>query len=183
MKVLPVVKNRHTRHRLGGVPTTPDPNTSAKVSHDTNGSRIVMQIGGVYTTFCQEEGILLQKYAIEMGAVSRCFSEVSRSGVDLTLLIDRKTATVTESFVVSKEEQHQSVHHNNKFPQKYYAAMSTAIITKTNSPKQKRHVAVLSPTVIFRCLGRFRTCRGPFGNVPCRCCASGRPRTKEKDQP
>ena len=29
---------------------------------DTNGRRIVIQIGGVYTTFCQEEGILLQKY-------------------------------------------------------------------------------------------------------------------------
>ena len=29
---------------------------------DTNGSRIVIQIGGVYTTLCQEEGILLQKY-------------------------------------------------------------------------------------------------------------------------
>ena len=29
---------------------------------DTNGRRIVIQIGGVHTTFCQEEGILLQKY-------------------------------------------------------------------------------------------------------------------------
>ena len=29
---------------------------------DTNGSRIVMQIGGVCATFCQEEGILLQKH-------------------------------------------------------------------------------------------------------------------------
>ena len=27
----------------------------------------------VYTTFCQEEGILWQKYAIEMGGVSRYF--------------------------------------------------------------------------------------------------------------
>ena len=33
----------------------------------------MIQIGGVYTTFCQEEGILLQKYAIEMGGVSRYF--------------------------------------------------------------------------------------------------------------
>ena len=54
---------------------------------DTNGSRIVIQIGGVYTTLCQEEGILLQKYAIEMGGVSRYFSKVLGSGVDLTLLI------------------------------------------------------------------------------------------------
>ena len=46
----------------------------------------MIQIGGVYTTFCQEEGILLQKYAIEMGGVSRYFSNVLGSGVDLTLL-------------------------------------------------------------------------------------------------
>ena len=53
---------------------------------DTNGRRIAIQIGGVYTTFCQEEGILLQKYAIEMGGVSRYFSKVLGSGVDSTLL-------------------------------------------------------------------------------------------------
>ena len=40
---------------------------------DTNGRRIVIQIGGVYTTFCHREGIHLQKYAIEMGGVSRYF--------------------------------------------------------------------------------------------------------------
>ena len=31
---------------------------------DRNGRRIVIQIGVVYTTFFQEGGILLQKYAI-----------------------------------------------------------------------------------------------------------------------
>ena len=46
----------------------------------------MIQIGGVYTTFCQEEGILLQKYAKKMGGVSRYFSNVLGSGVDLTLL-------------------------------------------------------------------------------------------------
>ena len=40
---------------------------------DTNGRRIVIQIGGVYTTFCHRESIHLQKYAIEMGGVSRYF--------------------------------------------------------------------------------------------------------------
>ena len=40
---------------------------------DTNGRRIVIQIGGVYTTFCHREGIHLQKYVIEMGGVSRYF--------------------------------------------------------------------------------------------------------------
>ena len=39
------------------------------------------QIGGVYTTFCQEEGILLQKYRDRNG-----MCKVSGSGVDVTLL-------------------------------------------------------------------------------------------------
>ena len=43
---------------------------------DTNGSRIVIQIGGVYTTFCQEEGILLQKYADRNG---RCIAILFKS--------------------------------------------------------------------------------------------------------
>ena len=43
-----------------GVPVTPDPNTSAKL-RDTNGSRIVIQIGE-NTTSSQEEGIPLQKH-------------------------------------------------------------------------------------------------------------------------
>ena len=50
-----------SRPLLRSVPTTPDPNTSEKVSH-TNGRRIVIQIGGVFTNFCQKECILLQKY-------------------------------------------------------------------------------------------------------------------------
>ena len=29
---------------------------------NTNGNRIVIQVGGVYTTLCQEEGFLLQSY-------------------------------------------------------------------------------------------------------------------------
>ena len=60
---------------------------------DTNGRRIVIQIGGVHTTFCQVEGILCNSIAIEMGGVSRYFSKVSGSGVDSTLLIlERKKA-------------------------------------------------------------------------------------------
>ena len=38
---------------------------------DTNGRRIAIRIGGVYTTFCQEEGILLQKYRDRNG---RCIA-------------------------------------------------------------------------------------------------------------
>ena len=38
---------------------------------DTNGSRIVIQIGGVETLFCQVEGILLQKYRYTNG---RCIA-------------------------------------------------------------------------------------------------------------
>ena len=46
-----------------GAPTTRDPNTSAEESR--NGRRIVIQVGGVYASFCQREGsegILLEKY-------------------------------------------------------------------------------------------------------------------------
>ena len=43
---------------------------------DTNGRRIVIQIGGVYTTLCQEEGILLQKYRDRNG---RCIAILFRS--------------------------------------------------------------------------------------------------------
>ena len=43
---------------------------------DTNGRRIVIQIGGVYTTFCQEEGILLQKYHDRNG---RCIAILFKS--------------------------------------------------------------------------------------------------------
>ena len=43
---------------------------------DTNGRRIVIQIGGVYTTFFQEEGILLQKYRDRNG---RCIAMLFRS--------------------------------------------------------------------------------------------------------
>ena len=54
-----------------------------------------MQIDGVYTTFCKEEGILLQKYrAIEMGGVLRYFSKVSGSRVDLTLLMNGAQAFI-----------------------------------------------------------------------------------------
>ena len=53
---------------------------------DTNGRRIVIQIGGVYTTFCQKEAYFCRSIAIEMGGVRRFFSEVSGSGVDFTLL-------------------------------------------------------------------------------------------------
>ena len=43
---------------------------------DTNGRRIVIQIGGVYTTFCQEKGILLQKYRDRSG---RCIAILFKS--------------------------------------------------------------------------------------------------------
>ena len=61
---------------IGGVPTTPDPNTSAKISRykweayrDTNWRL-------VHTTFCQGEGILLQKYRDRNG---RCIATLFKS--------------------------------------------------------------------------------------------------------
>ena len=62
---------------------------------DANGSRIVIQIGGVYTTFCQKEGI----FSIEMGGVSQCFSKVSGSGVDLTFLIRTLTSNSSDLWI------------------------------------------------------------------------------------
>ena len=73
--------------RTGGVATTPDPNTSAKY-RDTNGRRIMIQVGGVHTTFCREEAYFCKSIATEMGAVSRYFSKVSGSGVNLALVIE-----------------------------------------------------------------------------------------------
>ena len=46
----------------------------------------MIQIGGVYITFCQERAYFCKPIAIEMGGVSRYFSKVSGSGVDVTLL-------------------------------------------------------------------------------------------------
>ena len=43
----------------------------------------------------------MQKYAIEMGGVSRYFSEVSRSGVDLTLL--RKETPIFQQFALEED--------------------------------------------------------------------------------
>ena len=43
---------------------------------DTNRSRIVIQIGGVYTTVCEKEGILLQKYRDRNG---RCTAILFKS--------------------------------------------------------------------------------------------------------
>ena len=53
---------------------------------DTNGRSIVLQIGGVYTTFCQEEGILLQEYRDRHGRCIAILFESIGVRVDLTLL-------------------------------------------------------------------------------------------------
>ena len=80
------------RQWIGSVPTTPDPDTSARASRykwepyrDT--------IGGVYTTFCQEEGMFLQKYRDRNGGVSRYFSKVPGSGIDFILLNEDDSCT------------------------------------------------------------------------------------------
>ena len=72
-----------------GVPTTPDPNTSAKVSRhkweayrDTNWWYIYY-----FLLSAKKRAYFGKSIAIEMGGVSRDFSEVSGSGVDTALLI------------------------------------------------------------------------------------------------
>ena len=49
---------------FGGVPTTPEPNTSVQKHHDANASRIVIQIG-----VCTGEAYFCKSTAIEMGGV------------------------------------------------------------------------------------------------------------------
>ena len=61
---------------FGSVPTTPVTLILLQKYRDTNGRRIVIQVGGVYTTFCQEEGILLQKHRDRNG---RCIAILFKS--------------------------------------------------------------------------------------------------------
>ena len=51
----------------------------------------MIQIGGVYTTFCQEESILLQKYHVRNGTCITILFKSVGSGVDVTLLINKVT--------------------------------------------------------------------------------------------
>ena len=60
---------------FGSVPTTPDPNTPVKRIAIQMGA-VSLQIGGVQTIFCQEEGILLQKYRDRNG---RCIAILFKS--------------------------------------------------------------------------------------------------------
>ena len=45
------------------------------------------QIGGAYTAFCQEEGILLQKHRDRNGRCIAIILKVSGSGVDLRCVV------------------------------------------------------------------------------------------------
>ena len=84
-------------YTFGGVPTTPDPNTSAKVSRykweayrDTNWWCIYYFLPRGRHTFGKS-------MAIEMGGVSRYFSKVLGSGVDSTRLncLGKRKGTLT----------------------------------------------------------------------------------------
>ena len=68
---------------IGSIPTTPEPNTSAKASQYTwEPYRDTNWCGVENTTFCQEEGILLQKYGDLLdGSIAIPF-EISGPGVD-----------------------------------------------------------------------------------------------------
>ena len=46
----------------------------------------MIQIGGVYKVFCQEEGMLVQKYRDRNGRCIPILFKVSGSGVDMALL-------------------------------------------------------------------------------------------------
>ena len=70
----PIVR-QHVSHLLG-VFQRPLTLTLLQKYHNTNGRRIVIQIGGVNTPLCQEESILLQKYRDRNG---RCIAILFRS--------------------------------------------------------------------------------------------------------
>ena len=78
-----------------------------------------MQIGGVYTTFCQEEAFSCKSITIEEMGGSRYCSKVSGSGVNLTLLSLLATGCVHKgtppipyliSHVISKDCARLQVH-------------------------------------------------------------------------
>ena len=69
-------------HNFGGAQTTPDPNASAEKYRDTNGRRIVIQIGGEKQKkkkllSAKRRAYFCKSIAIEMGGASRYFSKVS----------------------------------------------------------------------------------------------------------
>ena len=77
---------------IGSGPTTPDPNTSAKASRykweayrDTNWWCMYYS-----RPAAKSRAYFCKSIATEMGGVSRYFSKVSGSGVDVTLLISMK---------------------------------------------------------------------------------------------
>ena len=69
---------------------------------DTNGSRIVIQIGGVYIQrSAKRRAYFCKSIAIEMGGVSRYFSKVLGSGLDVTLLTAVPVASNQNSTTLS----------------------------------------------------------------------------------
>ena len=64
---------------------TPDPNTLQKY-RNTNGRRIVIQLVVYILLSAKKRAYFCKSMAIEMGGVSRYFSKVSGSGVDVILL-------------------------------------------------------------------------------------------------
>ena len=57
---------------------------------------------------------------------------------------ERKNVAVTEILLASKEEQQQSLHYDNEFPQEWYAVKPPAIINEKNPQKQKKYVISVS---------------------------------------
>ena len=88
-----------------------------KKYRDTNGRRIVIQIGGVYTTFCQEEGILLQKYHDKNGrCIAILFKSIGVRGrfdspeIKLCNVIIFRGQKINANFFCTKFFEHPSGH-------------------------------------------------------------------------
>ena len=113
---------------------------------NTNARRIGIQIGGVYTTFCKKGIYFSKSIAIEMGGVSRYFSEALGSGVDLTLL-------TTTYFI-------QTVSHKNGMCvcQRRIGGVCAAEVSYCCGSISKAQVARTSLSV---CIGHPQTCVYP----------------------
>ena len=70
----------------------------------------MIQIGGVYTTFWQEEGILVQKYRDRNGRCIAILFKVSGSGIDWILLISLKHDYRNQGQSGGPEKRTNSIH-------------------------------------------------------------------------
>ena len=117
---------------------------------DTNGSRIVIQIGGLYTTFCQDEGIFWQNYRDTNGrCIAILFKSIGVKGRYLTLLMEIDSPgilvcnwKVNRKYLVEAPELHQII------PARKPRVTDALCNWEVNSKMLKVCVIILGPIVL-----------------------------------